>query len=65
MKERLEKLKILLEELKSDSYAEQYGICDFVDRHPNIKAKSDQLAEECAFYQNTLDKIEKLCQFKQ
>lgn len=30
MKERLEQLKNLLEDMRSDSFSDQYGIADFV-----------------------------------
>ena len=52
MKERLERLKQLLEELKGESYTQQYGIADF--DYPNQR---DELAKESAFYQRILNEI--------
>ena len=65
MKERLEKLKILLEELQNHSHADQYGIADLVETNPKLKERMNTLASESEFYQNSLDKIDKLCKFKQ
>lgn len=56
MKERLDKLKQLIEELKGDSYGDQYGICDI----EHLKPELNKLAKESAFYQRTLDEIDKI-----
>lgn len=50
MKERLEQLKKLLEDMRSDSFTDQYAIADFVkDNKSNYKALNE-LAEESQFY---------------
>ena len=61
MKERLEKLKALLDEIMSDSYADQYGIADFIsDDTPKLQAQMDKLSKESAFYQTTLDQLDEI-----
>lgn len=58
MKERLQKLKRLLEELKSDSFGAQYGIADFAEKNTEVDNQLKVLARESAFYQMLLKELE-------
>lgn len=60
MNERLNKLKELLEELKSNSYGDQYGLADFVETNKSAEQRMNELAAESALYQKMLNDIELL-----
>jgi hypothetical protein len=60
MNERLNRLKELTKELLDDSYADQYGIADFVETDKRAKKAIDNLATESAFYQKMLKNIDEL-----
>jgi hypothetical protein len=57
MEERLTRLKSLLEELKENCYADQYGIADWVETNKSAKLKMEKLSSESYFYQKTIDTI--------
>lgn len=64
MKERLEQLKNLLEDMRSDSFSDQYSIADFVKGDAGNQKAIAELAEESQFYTNlinqTIDLLSKL-----
>lgn len=55
MKQRLNKLKELVEEIKSDSFSDQYHFAD-----SNKDMLMEKLSNESAFYQKILKQIELL-----
>jgi len=55
MKERLEKLKALLEEIKSNCYADQYHVADF-----GTEGEMNKLIKERDFYDDTLSELDKI-----
>lgn len=57
MKERIEKLKAEIAELRSDAFGEQYGYADIADR-PGIQAILDKLSTETALYDRILKEIQ-------
>ena len=46
MKERLLKLEELIEKFKEDSYADQYGIADFVEKSVELQKQMYKLCKE-------------------
>ncbi len=58
MNERLEKLKALLDELRSDAFGDCYGIADFIDEYPYLKIQSEKLSAEISIYDKALKDIE-------
>jgi hypothetical protein len=57
MIERLNKLKTLLEELKSESLSEQYGFADFIESSKQAKKEMDKLNFETFFYIRFLKEV--------
>jgi hypothetical protein len=58
MKERLEQLKKLLFELKSDSYSDQYAIADFIQGDGKNEKAIQQLSAESELYLKLITKID-------
>jgi len=60
MEDRLIRLKEIMKELLDDSYADQYGIADWVEKDNRAKIRMDKLATESNFYQKILKSIDEL-----
>jgi hypothetical protein len=56
--ERLTKLRELIEQLKGESFGEQYGLADWAESDPKINEQLNDLSKETAFYQKLLRELE-------
>lgn len=57
MIERLIKLKILVDELRNESFGDQYSIADWVDKNEGLNSNMKKLSKESEFYQKILIEI--------
>lgn len=57
---RMQSLRKYVQELRGQSYGEQYGLADFAEGDVSIKEKLDALSKETEAYKKMLGRIEGL-----
>lgn len=57
---RVQSLREYIQELRGQSFGEQYGLADFTEDDVAIKEKLDSLAKETEAYKKMLDRIDDL-----
>lgn len=55
--DRINKLRILIEELRSESFSDQYGLADWVETNEIYKDTMEILSKESDFYLKLLKEI--------
>lgn len=58
MKERLLKLKEMIEELKSNNVGDQFGIADFVEKNQQLQVQMNKLCAENSMYERQIKEID-------